>query len=266
MDIKDKINLNKLQLTSSSFTDADLVEHLADLVYKTEYEGQEATITLLFEHKSYTEDFPQWQLLRYMTNIWQEEQKQKQKSSVIIPIIIHHGSTSWKKITMRNYFENPPVDLLKFLPEFDYLLFSLNDFEDYQIANFRNNFLSTTAMLLKHSRDEKEKFLSLISFWAEKFNSLAEAHEIDFIRSVFTYIDNGINLTTRDLTIIFTKVSNNVTNIAMTIAEEIKTNTTISHVKGLLRKGFDAAFIADTFELPIKYVEEIIQKIKESSN
>ncbi|PWK18094.1 putative transposase/invertase (TIGR01784 family) [Arcicella aurantiaca] len=264
--IKDKINLSKLQLTNSSFTDADLSEHLADLVYKSEYAGQEATITLLFEHKSYREDFPQWQLLRYMTNIWQEEQKQKQKSSVIIPIIIHHGNTNWNKITMRRYFENPPDDLLKFLPEFDYLLFSLNDFEDYQIANFKNNFLSTTAMLLKHSRDEKEQFLSLISFWTEKLNLLEEAHEIDFIRSVFTYIDNGINLTTRDLTIIFTKVSNNVTNIAMTIAEEIKINTTIFYVKGLLKKGFDAAFIADTFELPVKYVEEIIQKIKESSN
>lgn len=60
------------------------------------------------------------------------------------------------------------------------------------------------------------------------------------------------------------KEKNNLTN--MTIAEEVKINTTISHIKGLLRKGFDAAFIADTFELPIQYVEEIIQKIKESSN
>ncbi|MDZ7898934.1 MAG: hypothetical protein U5N85_13050 [Arcicella sp.] len=42
-----------------------------------------------------------------------------------------------------------------------------NSFEDYQIANFKNIFLSMTAMLLKHSRDEKEMFLRLENFWIE---------------------------------------------------------------------------------------------------
>ena len=52
----------------------------------------------------------------------------------------------------------------------------------------------------------------------------------------------------------------------MTIAEDIQTNTTIYHIKGLLKKGFDANFIADAFELPLEYVEDLIQKIKASSN
>lgn len=265
-EIGNKINLNSIKLTNSSFTDSILSEYLADLTYQCEYEGEEAVITLLFEHKSYQSDFPQWQLLRYMTNVWHENQKQKKKSTVVIPIIIYHGNTAWMKMSMRTYFGNPTSDLLRFIPEFDYLLFSLNEFEDYQIASFNNNFLSTTAMLLKHSRDEKEKFLSLISFWVEKLNALDKAHEVDFIRSMFIYIDNATNLTYNDLIIIFAKVSNNVTNIAMTIAEEIQTNTTINHIKGLLKKGVDANFIADAFELPIKYVEDIIQKIKASSN
>lgn len=265
-EIGKKINLNSIKLTNSSFTDTVLSEHLADLVYQCEYEGEEATLTLLFEHKSYQNDFPQWQLIRYMSNVWHEEQKQNKKPAVVIPIIIYHGKTAWKKMSMRSYFGNPTSELLRFIPEFDYLLFSINDFEDYQIANFKNNFLSTTTMLLKHSRDEKEKFLSLISFWVEKLNALEEAHEIDFIRSMFIYIDNATNLTYNDLIIIFTKVSNNVTNIAMTIAEDIQTNTTINHIRGLLKKDVDATFIADAFELPLEYVEDLIQKIKASSN
>jgi predicted transposase YdaD len=77
-------------------------------------------------------------------------------------------------------------------------------------------------------------------------------------------------LTRGDLIIIFTKVSTTVNNIAMTIAEEIKIeereNLTISYVKGLLEKGLQAEFIADAFKLPLQKVEEIIQKIKSSSN
>jgi predicted transposase YdaD len=52
-DMRDKINLNTLQLTNASFIDDMLKEHFADLVYETEYRGMKATVTLLFEHKSY---------------------------------------------------------------------------------------------------------------------------------------------------------------------------------------------------------------------
>ena len=87
---------------------------------------------------------------------------------------------------------------------------------------------------------------------------------------MFIYIDSATNLTYNDLIIIFTKVSNNVTNIAMTIAEELAEKgferANFKHIRGLWEKGLKADFIADAFELPLKYVEDIIQKIKVSSN
>ena len=150
---RDRINLDTLRLSNSSFIDKELSEHLADLVYQAEYAGEPTQISLLFEHKSYQEDFPELQLLQYMNNAYKEERRQKKKdkkpkkSTVVIPIVIHHGVSAWKKVSMRKQFGNPHEDLLKFLPEFDYLLFSLNDFEDEQIANFKNTFLSTKAML-----------------------------------------------------------------------------------------------------------------------
>ena len=264
--IRDKINLNSLKLMNGSFIDADLAEHLADLVYEVEYAGEQASITLLFEHKSYQEDFPEWQLLRYMTNIWKEEQKQKKKSKIVIPIIVHHGKTAWKKVSMKNYFGNPSVDLRRFLPEFDYLLFSLNDFEDYQIANFKNIFLSTSAMLLKHSRDKKKEFLRLESFLIEKLKALDLANENEFITTVVYYLQSTTDLTSNELIIIFTKISTTVNKIAMTAVEEIKQNVTFDFVKGLWEKGFEVDFIADTFKLPIKKVESIIARLKSSPN
>jgi hypothetical protein len=278
-DIRDKMNLNTLQLSNASYIDDMLRENFADLVYETEYRGVKATVTLLFEHKSYQQNFPEWQLMRYMSNIWGEEQKQttdeeKEKNeknpSVVIPIIIHHGKTAWKKTSMRAYFGNPPAELLRFLPEFDYLLFSLNDFEDYQIANFKNDFLATAAMLLKHSRDEKEKFLQIEEFLIEKLKVFDTAHENGFIGSIAYYLQSASNLTKPDLTIIFTKVSNIVNNIAMTIADEIRLeereSNTFTFVKGLWEDGKKAEYIANVFKLPINKVEEIINRIKISVN
>jgi predicted transposase/invertase (TIGR01784 family) len=268
---RDKINLNSLKLSNTSFIDNELSEHLADLVYHAEYAGEPATITLLFEHKSYQEDFPEWQLLRYITNIWREEQKQKKgkkrkNSTVVIPIIIHHGKSGWKKVSMRTQFGNPHQDLLKFLPEFDYLLFSLNDFSDAQIANFKNTFLSTAAMLLKHSRDEKAKFLQLEAFLIEKVKVLDLAHENDFISTIVYYLETVSNLTANEIIIIFTKVSKNVNNIAMTAYEEIRQDTTLNNIRTLILNGASMELISKSFGLSIQKIEEIIQKMKSSND
>lgn len=269
-EIRERINLVKLKKTNASFTDADLSEHLADIVYQTEYAGQKALVSLLFEHKSYPEKYPHLQLLRYMNNVWLEEQKQNKELSVVISTVIYHGETVWKKLSMIAYFGNPHESLHQFIPQFDYLLFSLNEIEDYQIENFKSDLLGVTTMLMKHSRDKTNNFLSLTPFLVNKLNALDVAHQDDFIKTTFRYIEEGINLTQNKLSPIFTQVSQNVNNIAMTIADEIRMeereNVTFNFVKGLWEDGKKAEYIASVFKLPLKKVEEIIQKIKTSSN
>ena len=50
-------------------------------------------------------------------------------------------------------------------------------------------------MLLKHSHDENDEFMKLTPFWLEKIKELDAEQQLDFIRSVFIYIQNAINLT-----------------------------------------------------------------------
>ena len=266
VDIRDRINISTLQKTNASFTDAELSEHLADIVYQTQYAGQNALVTLLFEHKSYPEKYPHLQLLRYMNNVWYEEQKQNKDLSVIISTVIYHGTTAWKKKSMIAYFGNPHGSLHQFIPQFDYLLFSLNEIEDFQIDNFKNDLLSMTTMLMKHSRDAADNFQSLQPFLVKKLNALDANHQDDFIKTTFRYIEDGINLTQKKLSPIFTQVSKNVNNIAMTIADEIREETTFNYVKGLIQNGASVELIAKSFGLSMQKVEDIIKKIKASAN
>jgi len=130
-----------------------------------------------------------------------------------------------------------------------------------------------TVMLLKHSHDENDEFLKLTPFWLEKIKELDAQQQLDFIRSIFVYIQNDINLTNKEIPTMFTKVSNNVNNIATTIADRIRAEereitieyTTFQCIKGILGKGFEDKLISDVFKLPIKKVQDIIQKIKESN-
>ena len=56
----------------------------------------------------------------------------------------------------------------------------------------------------------------------------------------------------------------------MTIADEIREKTmefaTFQHIKGLLEEGLNADTIAKAFKMPMKKVQDIIKKIKASSN
>jgi predicted transposase/invertase (TIGR01784 family) len=269
-DIRNKINIAKLEKVNSSFTDALLKEHLADVVYRTEYAGQDALVSVLFEHKSYPEKYPHLQLMRYMNNAWYENQKQQQNLSVIISIVIYNGKTKWEKTSMLAYFGNPHPSLHAFIPQFDYLLFDLNGVEDYQIENFKNDLLSLTAMLMKHNRDSADNFMKLQPFLVQRLNALDNAHQDDFIKTSLRYIQKDIHLTRSKLSPIFTQVSTNVNQIAMTIADEIRTEerelTMFNVIKNLLQKGYDASFIAEITEISVKKVQSIIQKIKDSSN
>jgi len=201
-----------------------------------------------------------------MNNIWYEEQKQKKDLSVIISIVIYNGETKWEKTSMLAYFGNPHQSLHSFIPQFDYLLFDLSGVEDYQIENFKNDLLSLTTMLMKHSRDSDDNFVKLEPFLVKRLNALDNASQDDFIKTSLRYIQKDISLTRNKLYPIFTQVSNNVNNIAMTIADEIREETNFDIIKRLLKKNVDDKFIADVIEMPIKKVREIIKKINDSSN
>jgi len=73
-------------------------------------------------------------------------------------------------------------------------------------------------------------------------------------------------LTQNGLPPIFTQVSQNVNNIAMTIADEIREETTFNHIKGLIQNGVSIDLIAKSFGLSMQKVEDIIKKIKASAN
>jgi predicted transposase/invertase (TIGR01784 family) len=273
-ELKEKFNLQDLKRISESFIDHELEEYFSDIIYQTKLSNQETLVTLLFEHKSYTVPFLHIQLLQYILNIWKQEIKDGKKVlSLVIPIVIHHGNTTWEYKSMNSYFVDLPQVLHKFIPDFDYLLFSLNDIEDNRLASIKNVILSFSAMLLKHSHDENDEFLKLTPFWLEKLKELDAQQQLDFIKSAFVYIQNAINLTNKEIPPIFTKVSNQVNDIAMTIADHIRAEerevtmefVTLKFVKNLLKKGYDASYIAEITELSVKKVQDIIQKIKDSS-
>lgn len=282
-----KLNLSTLSMDNNSFVDEELEEHFADILYTCEYgDKSKVRLALLYEHKSYKEDYPHWQLNQYMLNVWKSGFKQnKEKPIPVIPIVLYHGKEQWIYQSMTSYFDNLDEDLKKYIPDFEYHLINLNNIPDKQITDFKNKFLSISALLFKYSR--YKKYVKKIE------NNLVELLKLvdnqgnnAFTTSVVLYIQNTDDLTFLELVTIFTKVSTNLNNSVMTTAEQLISqgfNQGISQGinqginqgfnQGLEAKEIDAVrrgysngisieLLSNILNLPVQKIEEIIAKIK----
>ena len=86
--LRNQINFKTLEILKDSYIDKELTEHFSDILYKVKISGKNAYIYLLFEHKSYSDIWFNFQLLRNMIKIWEgyfKQNKRVKKLPVIIP-------------------------------------------------------------------------------------------------------------------------------------------------------------------------------------
>lgn len=148
--IASKLQFESLNQVKDSFIDEQLREHFADVVYTCKFgEEREITLTFLFEHKTWQPAFPHLQLLRYMLNIWEAEEKNRQQLRPILPIVVYHGRKAWDVKPFKRYFERDlyPKELERFLPTFEYGLVDLTAASreaiqgDFNLTSLRASFL-----------------------------------------------------------------------------------------------------------------------------
>ena len=117
-----KLKINTLKLTNNSFTDGEMGNFRADVIYECEFgDDQPVWITVLFEHKSYVEPYPHLQLMKYMWRVWDREAKNGDLLRPILPILFYHGEQEWEYRPFEACFQGGRVDpeLHPFMPFFD---------------------------------------------------------------------------------------------------------------------------------------------------
>nr|WP_016756392.1 Rpn family recombination-promoting nuclease/putative transposase [Leptospira santarosai] len=93
-NVQDLLDLNKLELSQSSFISENLKEEQTDLLFQIPLKsGEKTNVYLLFEHKSYLDDSVFSQLLGYISAIYKSQYKADKKYSVVIPFVFYHGES-----------------------------------------------------------------------------------------------------------------------------------------------------------------------------
>ncbi|QMW01285.1 Rpn family recombination-promoting nuclease/putative transposase [Spirosoma foliorum] len=262
--IRECIDYTTLTREVDTFTDEQLAEHFADLVFSVQYSGQSIRLVLLLEHKSYTEDYPHFQINRYLLNLWESQIKQKQRLTPVLPVLVYHGNRRWKKRSVADYFPALHETLIPYLPAFDYLLIDLSTLSDERIPTLRSDYARLTAILLQNSRRKRE-LARLLDIFADVVRRLIETPNGQrFVGTGFLYLSYTTNLTKVELFGIFSRISSKTESSTMTVAEELLQEgreqgrrQAMSAIEELLQEGRQKAMSA---------AEELIQKEREEGH
>jgi predicted transposase/invertase (TIGR01784 family) len=265
-NIKAILDISSIQLSTNSYIDEELSENFADLVYDCHYKSKsKAQIAILLEHKSFKVKYPHFQLLRYLLNAWEQNEKQKQEFIPIIPIVVFHGKGHWDYTPLRKYFKSLNLELERFIPEFDYLICDISNLEDSEILSFENHFLALSTIMMKYSR-VKNYFLSIGKPIINLMDKLLTTDESLSLQSYFGYLYHTNDLTITEIITIFRENSIKISDTAMTTwdraVKEGKIETSIKYIKGYLTLGLTPEAIAALIDEPVSEVQKIIAKVQ----
>jgi len=190
-DINQLLDESTFQKDNTSYIDSKLQSYYSDVVYNCKTVAQKPIkIAFLLEHKSFKPKYPHFQLLQYMVNIWQEDDKQKRPLTAIIPVIIYHGQKKWAYKPLLEYFDDYPDILKKFLPIFDYHFTNIMNYEDDEIINRASIPLVNVFLALKYSRNT-DAIINLMPLFFDVLSKIIEEERKEnFITQSLVYILN----------------------------------------------------------------------------
>ncbi len=174
------------RLSKGSFVDANLKEYFSDLLYQVDFHsGEQGFVYILFEHKSYPAPDIAFQLLRYMTRIWEHGSKQARDSlPAVIPVVLYHGSAKWSIPLNFASLYRAPESLKGSLWDFTYTLFDLSAYADEEI---KVGVMAKTALLLLkhvHSQDLAQRLGDIFGL----LRTMNEQTALGFLETVFRYL------------------------------------------------------------------------------
>jgi Putative transposase, YhgA-like len=137
----------------------------------------------------------------------EQQIKAKDPLTVIIPIIIYHGTSEWQVRQFWEYFEGVDDILKAFIPNFQYQLTDLSRYSDEELIERGIGKLLNVFLAMIHVRDVKyilENYETIFIFAKEK--DLEDTRFGNFFHSIFVYLFKYIELNTAQMEQISTNI------------------------------------------------------------
>ncbi len=193
------LDFSTLRIIKDSFVEKELKEYFSDLLYQVKLKNEPVYIYCLFEHKSYPDRFTGFQLLRYMTKIWEQiiqQSRARGSLPIIVPMVIYHGTTPWKAGTKFNdLFEISSDYLQRYIPDFTYHLYDISHLNDDEIKGavlLRATLLTMKYIFSPDLRKHLDKIFGIFQ------DLISRKTGLEYLEILLRYLVNASDLISRE--------------------------------------------------------------------
>ena len=155
-----RLDLRQLARVPGSFVDEDLRWRHTDVLFTVPLNGRDAFVYVLIEHQSSNDPLMAYRMLRYLTRIWDQYEREHPKTRrlpAVIPLVVYQGPGRWASpVQLLDLINLAPADrqaAQTWLPRFEFLLDDLSRAdEDQLLARELTPSGTVTLLLLKNAR------------------------------------------------------------------------------------------------------------------
>ncbi|KAA1292629.1 Rpn family recombination-promoting nuclease/putative transposase (plasmid) [Leptospira interrogans serovar Canicola] len=259
------LDLNRLELTQSSFISENLKEEQTDLLFQIPLKsGKKANVYLLFEHKSYLDEAVFSQLLGYISAIYKSQFKTDKRYSVVIPFVFYHGERTW---TLGNSFQdrfilskNEEEVFKKYIPDFELELFDLSKVDLNRLESIT---LRVILGVVQKIWEGDASFLGYLGGVFELLTGLKnESKRVEIFQKLFLYIFNVRELKPTEITNLLShsRYNREYEDLAMTTAEKLKKE---GEIKGKIETARNMLLNGASLEFVLKVTGFTEQELKD---
>ncbi len=158
-----------------------------------------------------------------MLNIWEYNIKQNVELQVVVPMIVYHGKSKWRKKEMKDYFKIPESCFSRFIPDFDYFLTDLSTYTDCQIKDgiFQREAVEIGLLMQKNILAEKKLAMHLKDFIGIGRLYFQEEEGLKFLESVLRYLFSSTEIAVGDALKSIEMIDGRTEETLMTTAEKL---------------------------------------------
>ncbi len=159
-DLAGRLDLGRLAPVPGSFVDEALKWRHSDVLFTAPLDGRDAFVYVLVEHQSSDDPLMAFRVLRYVTRIWDQYEREHPKARrlpAVIPLVVYQGPGRWTSpVQLLDVIDLGPGGrqaVQAWLPRFEFLLDDLTRAgEDQLLARELTPAALVTLLLLKTAR------------------------------------------------------------------------------------------------------------------
>jgi hypothetical protein len=180
-DLVRRLDLGRLASVPGSFVDEALRWRHSDVLFTAPLDGYDAFVYVLIEHQSSDDPLMAFRMLRYVTRIWDQYEREHpgtRRLPAVIPLVVYQGPDRWTSpVQLLDVIDLDPdgqQEVQAYLPRFGFLLDDLSRISEDQLLNRKLTPSARVTLLALKTAPGNPRITALLWRWEDQLRAVLD--------------------------------------------------------------------------------------------